>query len=156
MVGMAFYGEEVIVRWFMMIALLILLPGCQPRGKGKWVEEEVNFGHKGQARTNPYLAAERYLQKVQSDEVVSLRALPILDDEIMTLMMPADFLPTRSHGERLLEWVSEYGGTAIILAEGGSASINDYREMSFFWEEGETLGLDYIMEELDVTESDHN
>ncbi len=131
-------------------AFLVLLLGCQPSEKGR-VIEEVPTGYVGDARLNPYLAAERYLNKVGFDARAS-RTWDGFGPEVGVVVIPASYLTSRGLGMRIAEWIAE-GGIVIMTINGGEPEINDFTYNSF-WElpeEGDYPGMDYLLAETHVT-----
>ncbi|MGE9267927.1 MAG: DUF4350 domain-containing protein [Verrucomicrobiales bacterium] len=140
------------MRFFWLFGLLFfLLTGCQ----GRWEKEEIVLGYRGEARLNPYLAAQRYLATERSGEVRSERSLLALDESVEVLILPVEFLSTRLSGERLLPWIAE-GGRLVLLMQGGLSTFDDFSEHSQDSAEHrgvehlELPGLDFLKEKLEV------
>ena len=136
--------------WSCLIALL--LSSCGGGSDRKYEEETIPSGYVGQARVNPYLAAERFL-KADGWNAASKRVWTDFGPETSTIILPAGFLSSKGIAMRALDWVDE-GGLLVITMEGGEAEINDFvsRSLSFSSDETEKAGLDYLMEELEVTQ----
>lgn len=141
-----------------VIAMLLLACGGQSNKEKKYEEEEIPTGYVGQARVNPYLAAERFLE-ADGWKVSSKRVWSDFGDETSTIILPASFLTTKGIAMRALDWVNE-GGLLVITMKGGEAEINDFQEGHWgnHYELRERVGLDYLMGEVGVeeTETDFN
>ena len=132
-----------------LIVLLGCLAGCQPEERKKIRDEPI--GYRGEARVNPYLAAETYLSEKGYD-VESSRTWSNYRYETDVIIMPGSFLETKGMGIRGLEWI-ENPGTLILTVEGGEPDRNDFTDLSTgfgFFDEEEFLGLDYLFETLGV------
>ena len=81
-------------------------------------EETTEIGFKGEARRNPFLAAEKLYQKYGFEATSSLRLNDMPWDGTL-LIMPADAITTPSRSRRLKEWI-ENGGHLIYLLSGTS------------------------------------
>jgi len=106
---------------FFWLALALLMVGCQE--KGEVIGEEIT-GYRGEARLNPYLAAEKYLNK-QGYEAKSSRVWPENKDGLKMIVVPLSFIKTKGIAMRILEWVEE-GGTLVVTMSGGEAGRNDF------------------------------
>ncbi len=149
MVEVAFPREEEIVRYFILLCA-ILLWSCQKENR-RVLEREIPRGYSGEARLNPYLAAELYL-KEKGWAVESSRIWSQDGRETSVVFMPVSFLQTQGMGMRVLTWVQQ-GGTLILSVEGGEQERNDFRvqpSRSQLPEKGDFSGMDYLFEELGV------
>ena len=121
------------MRWWGVFVVL-LLAGCS------FKEETKEVGHKGIARVNPYLAAQRFLREygfvVRED-----RGWPELDYSLGMAMVPASVLSAEGYVADLSNWVED-GGHAVILLERGESHISD-------WNEGGSFGFWFEPEESD-------
>ena len=99
------------------IALLALV-GCEYR------EVEREIGYKGKARVNPWLAAERFVEK-RGGEVFSTVSWtpPAWNDA--TWLMPAEVLRNESFVRRVERWVLG-GGHLVLLVERADAASHDW------------------------------
>lgn len=134
---------------FLCGVLALLLVACG--GKNKEHEEEIiPTGYVGQARVNPYLAAERFL-KADGWNISSERVWGDFGYETSTIILPASFLTSKGVAMRALEWVEE-GGLLVVLMKGGESEINDFTRSSWSFSQEVTkkVGLTYFMEELEV------
>lgn len=139
------------MRVFPLLSLFLwaLLTGCQKPGDPQKVRE-IPLGYRGQARLNPYLAAETYLRE-KGWEVESSRTWSIEGDETSLIFMPASFLQTRGMALRVLEWVAD-GGTLVLTLQGGEPERNDFTDPSSgeVPEAGQSPGLDELFEALEI------
>ena len=119
----------------LLLVLIFSLVGCS------YIETTREVGHKGRARVNPYLAAERFLEDfgytVRNDP-----GWPELDDPLGMVVLPASVLTADGYIEALESWV-EWGGHAVITLEHGEGYIND-------WSRGGSFGSWYAEEEPDA------
>ena len=133
------------MRWG-ILGFVLMLAGCEDPEREKI--KEIPTGYKGQARINPYLAAERYLNE-QGWVASSSRTWANFDDETGVIFVPSSFLETRGMGIRVLDWVAE-GGTLVVMAAGGEPERNDFTDDATAEPpaEGENSGWDYLLAEL--------
>lgn len=105
------------MRWWLLV-MACLLANCT------YVETTREVGHKGRARVNPYLAAERFLEdygyRVRNDP-----GWPDLDEPLGMVVLPASILSADGYIEALESWI-EWGGHAVITLEHGEGYINDW------------------------------
>ena len=110
-------------RWrvFLVAGLMTLLLA----GVGIWfytnyalVEEAVEVGFKGEARSNPFLAAERFLHSRESPakSMLSLVGLPQSNGTLVISGQRYDIGPELA--DRLLLWVSAGGHLVVTIDEG--------------------------------------
>ncbi len=135
---------------FSYVILAFLLTACQPSDQREKIGEKPT-GYVGEARLNPYLAAELYL-KEKGWSAKSSRTWLNYDWETSVIFMPVSFLQSKGMGIRALSWVDE-GGTLILTVEGGERERNDFRTSSAGAGvplEGEFSGMDYLFEELGI------
>ena len=130
------------MRWWGVFVVL-LLAGCS------FKEETKEVGHKGIARVNPYLAAQRFLREygfvVRED-----RGWPELDYSLGMAMVPASVLSAEGYVADLSNWVED-GGHAVILLERGESHISDWNEggsFGFWFEPEESDPLDRWVQDL--------
>ena len=98
--------------------MLLTLVGCDHR------EVEREIGYKGKARVNPWLAAERFVEK-RGNEVLSVVSWTEPDGNDATWLMPATVLGNRSFVRRMERWVHD-GGHLILLVEYADAASHDW------------------------------
>jgi len=117
-------------------------------------EEEIKrrtVGYKGKAKSNPFLAAERFLTE-QGKNASSEHGLGRLDYETGTLFLPPTSINTVGRAKRLMAWVSE-GGHLVLMLEGGEMGGNDFSvapSASFWSNEEPSDGVAHICDELNV------
>ncbi|MEM7010125.1 MAG: DUF4350 domain-containing protein [Verrucomicrobiota bacterium] len=106
-----------------LFAALLTLGGCGGSGPGPNTRE-VEIGFVGPARSNPFLAAERFVNEMGSESVqqFDLTDMPSTD---VALIVPAEALRADPIARRLIEWV-EIGGHLVYLLEGGDTFQNDW------------------------------
>jgi len=132
---------------FVLLGLLLCLfcSSCQ--------ETEIKrrtAGYKGKAKSNPFLAAERYLNGL-GFQASSEHGLGRLDHETATIFLPPSSLNTVGRSKRLLDWV-EAGGHLVLMLEGGDMGGNDFviQPGTSFWSEEPSDGVIYLLGELEV------
>lgn len=107
------------MKWILPL-LVLLLAHCD------YVETTKETGHKGKARINPYLAAERFLEDY-GFEVRREPGWPKLDYELGMAIMPASVLTADGYVNALEQWI-ERGGHAVVLLEYGESYRNDWAD----------------------------
>ncbi|MCH7225139.1 DUF4350 domain-containing protein [Haloferula sp. A504] len=108
------------MRWLAVILALALV-ACD------YVEETRDVGHKGRARVNPYLAAERLLERLDY-EVVSKPGWPAFEGEEAMVLMPASVLGAEGYVRDLEQW-TQWGGHTVIFLERGETFLSDWNEL---------------------------
>ncbi|MFC7335998.1 DUF4350 domain-containing protein [Haloferula chungangensis] len=116
---MALFRKEGEMKWYTVLLSLLLLVGCS------YEESTRETGHKGKARLNPYLAAERLLEEFDYG-VENKAGWPDLESDISTMVIPVSALSARGYIDELDEW-SLNGGHVIVLMNNGEAYLNDWR-----------------------------
>ena len=107
------------MRVFIAVLTAVLaLTGCE------YEEIERETGYKGKARLNPWLAAERFVDRM-GDEVISVIAWTEPQPGDSAWLMPASMLGNESFVRRVETWVQE-GGHLILLVEHADAETNDW------------------------------
>ncbi len=106
------------MRWFMLILCCAFLTACE------YEEIKREIGYKGKARSNPWLAAERFCERSLGVDVISSGSWkkPQYDDAIW--FMPASVLNNQSFIRQAEEWMTE-GGHLVVIIERANAS-NDW------------------------------
>lgn len=125
--------------------------GCQNPEEGEEEKvREIPLGYRGEARLNPYLAAERYLE-VKGWSAESSRTWSNQAGETSLIFMPGSFLQTKGMAMRVLDWVGQ-GGTLVLTIEGGEPERNDFTDSSSgeVADEGDFSGLDEVFEVFGV------
>lgn len=107
------------IRCFLMLCGLLVLCACD----GHWKDVEITTGYKGKARVNPFLAAERLLDKLGHDAhgAKSLTKMPKHDSVI--LVSGENGLP-EGRAKQLLRWT--YSGGHLIYCLSGTRPYNDF------------------------------
>jgi len=110
-------------RLLLLLAVAVAtlaLTGCDD------TEVEREIGYKGKARIDPWLAAERFVERMDRHvrSVISWTD-PQADDAVWIL--PASVLGNRSFTRRMEQWV-EHGGHLILLVEYADEETNDWAE----------------------------
>ncbi len=143
------------IRSLLTIVFVLAICSCGEKTE----EREVVEGYKGAARVNPYLAAQKFLEKL-GYETLDQQGSVKVDEEQSTVILPASAIKVAADGEFLLDWAS-WGGHAVILVERGEdywRDVGEYYDHNPVWwwnpssEESyeHSAGLDYIAEEICV------
>lgn len=103
----------------LLLALGISLLNFGCRGKGEWVEREVDQGFRGKARQDPFLACKRTLEQWGYD-VNTRRQLRDLPPAYGTLILSPDSVASALSTKRLERWVQRSGGHLIYCLEGAN------------------------------------
>lgn len=105
-------------RLLLMAAAALALTACND------TEVVREIGYKGKARLNPWLAAERFVARLdwQVHSVIAWTP-PAWDDAVW--IMPASILSNASFCRRMDEWVRD-GGHLILLVEHADEAANDW------------------------------
>lgn len=112
------------MRWFLILLPVLFLANCS------YEETTRETGHKGKARINPYLAAERFLAEYDY-EVESKSGWPdLVDGDLSMVMLPASALSARSYVNDIDDW-TRYGGHVVVLLNHGEAYHNDWNNSPF-------------------------
>ena len=111
------------MRWLLLLLVAFVFTSCT------YEETTREVGHKGKARINPYLAAERFLAEFDYS-VESKPGWPDLDYELGTVMIPASALSARGYVNELDGWCRD-GGHVVVLLSHGESYHNDWNKGSF-------------------------
>lgn len=105
------------IRFFALA--LLFLTGCE------YTEIERETGYKGKARVNPWLAAERFIERLgyETHPVMSWTE-PEAGDAAW--IVPASILSNMSFAQTMEQWVHD-GGHLILIVERTDASTSDWR-----------------------------
>ncbi|MBT8036012.1 MAG: DUF4350 domain-containing protein [Verrucomicrobiae bacterium] len=127
------------------VIVCCLLVSC-----GETEKKKRTVGYKGEARSNPFLAAQRMLQK-QGKDVVVKDGVGGFETETSTLLMPRSSINSVGRAKRLMEWVDQ-GGHLVMMLEGGVGRGNDFRKDVVTGEASqvESSGLLYCLETMGV------
>lgn len=107
------------IRLSALVFALCVLTGCN------YTEVEREIGYKGKARVNPWLAAERFIERCdyETHPVISWTE-PDSDDAAW--IVPASVLRNVSFTRSMENWVRD-GGHLILLVERTDAATSDWR-----------------------------
>lgn len=101
------------MRWGWMLAMLLCLSGCDSK------YEEVETGYKGPARTNPWLAAQRFLTAYgRPVEVLAAWREPTAQDS--TWIIPAELISNVLFAKRIDSWMQNGGHLICLIEHAGS------------------------------------
>ena len=133
---------------FIFLALLLSLFCSSCR---ETESKRRTVGYKGEAKSNPFLAAGRLLDTYDI-EAATEHSLGELDYSVSTLFIPPSSLNTVGRSKRMLDWVSN-GGHLVLMFEGGELNGNDFTmsPRRYLWAEESPAGLDYLFEELSIS-----
>jgi hypothetical protein len=113
------------LRMWSVLLLALLVTGC-----GDYDEVKRETGYKGKARVNPWLAAERFTEKLGYDVISSPTwKSPEWSDSVC--FMPASLLNNASFTDRFEKWIAD-GGHLVLLVEYADSDHNDWRSYPFF------------------------
>ena len=134
------FHKVTFIRLTVMTALFFL-GGC------KYEKVEVEIGYLGEARRNPFLAAQRLCSEygLEAETLLSLKDMP---HHHTTLILSADAVNSKGMTDLVSTWVSE-GGTLIYLLEGATRFQNDFEEGLSFIEVDEDR-TDLLLGEFEV------
>lgn len=114
------------------MVLLVLLAGCS-----EFEEVEKEVGYKGKARSNPWLAAERFAGEY-GYAVESLTAWEAPEDDTAVWLVPASVLNNESFVRKAGTWAKE-GGHLVVVLDHAGAEISDWRSFDTEVEVAEPL-----------------
>jgi hypothetical protein len=106
-------------RLLILLGMVFTLAGCD------YEEIEVETGYKGQARRNPWLAAERFTA-AYGFEVESLTTWREPEGDDSVWLVPASVLNNELYVRKAAEWARE-GGHLVVLLEHAGAEVSDWR-----------------------------
>jgi hypothetical protein len=101
------------------LAVFFLLAGC-----GDYTEEEREIGYRGKARLDPFLAAERFFERLGRNVEVD-RSWPKAGHSVAMMVMPASMLEAKGYVEEVRRWVAR-GGHLVCLFTWASPLRNDW------------------------------
>ena len=107
-------------RWFPALAAALVLTGCQ------YTEVEREVGYKGKARIDPWLAAERFAQRM-GHPVRSVISWTEPRSEDAVWVVPAPVLGNESFTRRMERWVWN-GGHLVLIVEHSDEETNDWAD----------------------------
>ena len=108
------------------------------------------LGYKGKAKANPFLAAERLLNK-EGFDAASAHGFGRLDEQTATLFIPTSSLNTVGRAKRVLEWVAS-GGHLILMLDGGEMGGNDFviTPSGSYRDSDLAAGVQHLLDEMNV------
>ncbi len=112
--------------WLLVPFVAMLLSGCGDN-KGadvKWEEKIV--GYKGQAKANPWLAAQRTLEKLGTPTTLRT-SLGTMPDTSTALFIPLDSVNSRGAARQMIQWAAR-GGHLIVACGGTDRFRNDWHD----------------------------
>lgn len=127
------------------LALLLCLVSC-----GETVDKRRTVGYRGEARSNPFLAAQRMLEK-QGHTTDSQPGVGALDQQISTLFLPPSSLNTVERAKRVFSWV-QGGGHLVVMVSAGEKRGNDFTPRPGSPGVGQlmTSGMEFLLAGLEV------
>lgn len=132
---------------FILMALILCFfcSSCQ-----KTEKKRRTLGYQGKAKSNPFLAAERLLNK-EGFQASSEHGFGKLDVETAVLFLPTSSLNTVGRAKRAMDWVLG-GGHLVVMLDGGEMGGNDFvvTPVGSFWNDDTVTGVDYLLDELGV------
>ncbi len=111
------------VQCVALLGASLLLCGC----KGHWEDYENIIGYKGKARTNPFLASQRLLEKM-GHEVKDVKTLVDLPPHDSVIFLSGEGVLPEGRARQLLRW--SYSGGHLVYCLSGTRPYNDF-EVSF-------------------------
>lgn len=108
-----------------LLGLGTLLTGCGGNSNdGDTETYEVELGYQGEAKTNPFLAAQRLCAEY-GYQVSRGNSIVDLPSTSATVILPSDAIPTPAAAQLVADWVAQ-GGSLIYLLNGGNRDRNDF------------------------------
>jgi len=131
-----------------LLLVTLVLASCKTEDK------EIVIGHTGQARLNPYLAAERMVSELGGD-AQSLPGWVTYNDGSNFVMLPASAIGSEGIASRLSRWCED-GGQLVVNLNGAEGYHNDWSNRVKFSSKWSVLlelpeGLTWWQTELGVT-----
>lgn len=141
-----------ILRRFSLLFALLCLGGCN--NDDDYEEVEVPLGYVGEAKRNPFLAAQRLCENYGRSTETSM-SIAELPPRSSTLVLSSEAISSGGMAERVADWVSE-GGSLVYLLEGGSKFDHQFREefsseSDDEEEEEEEEETDFLLNFMEVT-----
>jgi len=104
----------------LFVALLVALAALWASRNLERVEEEVELGYRGPAKTNPYLAAQRLFTRLGVPTETGRAGTLPPSDHVLLLLGPRRPM-TRDRSSETLGWVAG-GGHVVLTAPGGDVA----------------------------------
>ncbi len=135
------------------ILTLSIFSGCNNKSGGSYVKKDRIEGYKGDAKLNPYLVAERFLEKVSYNEASVRTGFVKYERRLGMVISPATTLSSDVVTDKMLDWVAN-GGVYVCLLQRGEKSYTDIGEQceheSVYWIDVETPELNYLLDKMNV------
>jgi len=140
--------QRVFASTALMLFLLPSLTACS----GKWEDLTIPLGYKGEARLNPFLAAQQLLAKYghDSERLLHFKNLPYAEEGVLILSGESGMPEARA--DQLLQWTED--GGHLIYALAGCAPYNDwgmFSSLSTYGYAGNEDRADPILDKLGVS-----
>jgi len=133
------------MKYWVWVLISVLLVSC-----GETEKKRRTLGYKGEAKNNPFLAAERFLEE-DGLEVHLEHGLSQFEDDVAVIFLPPSSVNTVGRAKRLEQWVRN-GGHLVMMLDGGELGGNDFspspNPVSLFHDKSEQLGVDYLLERV--------
>ncbi len=143
-------------KFLFLVTLTLTLgifSGCNSGSGGGYVKKDRIQGYKGQARLNPYLVAERFLEKVTFNETSVRTGFVKYENRLGMVISPATTLSSEVVTDKMLDWVAN-GGVYVCLLERGEKNYTDIGEQceheSIYWIDVETPELNYLLDKMKI------
>ena len=146
------FSYRVIGRGLPVAIMILALISC-----GETVDKRRTVGYKGEARGNPFLAAQRLLEQ-QGHATDSQSGLGALDGTTSTLFLTPSSLNTVERAKRVERWVED-GGHLVVMVYAGERRGNDFRmntlsrcksSVDKAADQFMTPGLEFLLAEFEV------
>ncbi|MES2598932.1 MAG: DUF4350 domain-containing protein [Verrucomicrobiota bacterium] len=140
-------GQRVMGRVSLLLFPILFLSACD----GHFEEREFPQGYKGKARLDPFLAAERLLDKMgyKAERLPQLKELPDADGGVVVISAEAGMPEARA--KQLLSWVQN--GGHLVYAMAGCAPYSDwglFSSGSTFGYAGSEDRVDPVLDKMSV------
>lgn len=137
----------------LFILTLVILSGCKSGGGGSYVKKDKIEGYKGEAKLNPYLVAERFLEQESYNKTSVRTGFVKYESRLGMVISPATTLNAAVVTDKMLDWVAK-GGVYVCLLERGEKNYTDIGERceheTVYWIDVETPELDYLLDKMQI------
>ncbi len=137
------------MKLWMLLLFSLLVVSCETEKKRRTV------GYKGDAKSNAFLAAQRFLQDDGRD-VQLVHGVGELNEHVGMLFLPTSSVNTVGRAKRLIQWINR-GGHLVLMLDGASMGGNDFvidqrRGISLEIESDEKVesGMNYFSKQMGV------
>lgn len=113
--------KRFVIHGLMLLVCALLLCGCGDGGH--WEQVEIATGYKGKARLNPFLAAERLLEKLGCD-VHAAKSLGKMPPHDAVIFMSGEGGLSEGRVKQLLRWT--FSGGHLVYFLDGTRPYNDF------------------------------